>query len=249
MTNSKWNSIIVDETPSECQLLKTMLMTHCPQVKVLAEVSEVGEAIACIKKLGVNLIFCNVLLHDGDVFEVIDQLNGFQAHFIILASDKGFALRAFRYKAFDYILKPISMEVLLDLMERLESEPLGQATQNEVLDLHSQRQKFATIILNAGGLQHVVHITDIIHLEGDGNYSTVHLATGDKILVSKSLKHFEEVLPARNFYRVHQSHIVNLTYVKSVQNGEVHLINLSNGETAPLARRKKDPFFMRLAKL
>jgi len=248
MTNPQLNAIIVDETPTERHLLKTLLKATCPQVKVKAEISEAGEAIACIQNQEIDLVFCNVLLPDGDVFNVIDQVPGFQGHFIIMAPDDGFALRAFRYKAYDYLVKPISAAVLLTLMARLESEPKHPDSTTETLEGSGQKPKFGTILLNAAGVQHVVHVPEIIHLEGDGNYATVHLISGDKILVSKPLKYFEDMLPAKYFYRVHQSHIVNLSYVKSVQNGDVQLINLSNGNTAPLARRKKDPFLMWLAR-
>lgn len=248
MTNLKWNALVVDETPTDRHSLKTLLKAYCPQVKVKAEASNAAEAIVCIQNQNIDLVFCNTSLPDGDVFAVIDQVKGFQGLFIIVAPNDGFALRAFRYQAYDYLIKPISVEVLLALMERLEAESLHHEPAGDTPEMHSQKQKFGTILLNAAGVQHVVHVPDIIHLEGDGNYATVHLSSGDKILVSKPLKFFEDVLPARYFYRVHQSHIVNLSYVKSVQNGDVQLINLNNGNTAPLARRKKDPFLMWLAR-
>jgi len=249
MTTPKWNTIIADDAPADRQILKDILKDACPQVNVLAEVSDVAETIACIRTRGVDLVFCNVSLRDGDVFEVIDRLSGFKGHFIILAQDEGFALRAFRSRAFDYLLKPISTETVLDVIRRLEIDLLKLNPPREDQDRNFQKQKFGAILLNAAGLQHVIQITDIIHLEGDGNYTTVHIDNGDKILVSKPLKHFEDILPAKSFYRVHQSHIINFSFVKSVQNGDVHLINLSNGNAVPLARRKKDLFLMWLSQV
>lgn len=248
MLTPKWNSIILDGNPTDSRILKNLLHAYCPQVKVQAEVAEATEAVSSIKLLEPNLVFCTVKLQNGSSFEVIDQLENFNGNLIFLASDEKCAIKAFRYNAFDYLLKPVTSEVLIDVMERLEFRTHQSDHRIEAPEDPGVKKKFATIILNAAGVQHVVHISDIIHLEGDGNYSTVHLSAGDKILVSKPLKYFEDVLPARNFYRVHQSHIVNLANVKSVQNGDIQVINLSNGNVAPLARRKKDQFLSWLSR-
>jgi two-component system LytT family response regulator len=248
MTNPKWNSMIADGTPADRLLLKTLLKSYCPQVKIVAEASTVAETVACIQSHEVRLVFCNVSLNDGEVFEVIDQVNGLPVQIVIMAPDDGFALRAFRYKAFDYLLKPLSPEVLLNLVGRLDAPSFDADVSQTTPANFGTKQKFGTILLNAAGVQHVVQVPDIVHLEGDGNYATVHISSGEKILVSKPLKHFEDILPAKYFYRVHQSHIVNLAFVKSVQNGDSQMINLSNGKSVPLARRKKDPFLLWLSR-
>ena len=246
MTNPNWNSIIVEDDPGESKLLKTMIRQYCPQVKVLSEVTHVSKAVDCIQKLDPNLVFCNVSLSDGSAFEMIDQLDGFTGHLIFLSKSEQFALRAFRYNAFDYLVKPLTPEVLQDVIGRLTVRASQTDSRSEVAV--SKAPKFNTILLHAGGMRYVVQIANIIHLEGDGNYSTVYLAGGEKILVSKPLKYFEDILPAKNFYRVHQSHIVNLENVKSVQNGDTQMINLSNGNSTPLSRRKKDTFLAWLAR-
>ena len=248
MTNPKWNSIILESDPAESNLLKTMLRKHCPQVKVLAEATEISKAIHCLQTFEANLVFCNVLLHDGNAFDMIDQLDGFHGCLVFLSHNQEHALRAFKYNAFDYLLKPVTPEVLLDVVGRLEQRSAHADNAQEALDEENQKKKFSTIILHAAGVQHVVQIADIVRLEGDGNYATAFLNNGEKILVSKPLKHFEDILPARKFFRVHQSHIVNLNSVKSVQSGDAHLINLTNGSTVPLARRKKDPFLVWLSR-
>jgi len=248
MTNPKWNSMIADGTPADRLLLKNLLKNHCPQVKIVAEASTVAETVACIQSHEVSLVFCSVALNDGEVFEVIDQVNGSPVHIVIMAPDDRFALRAFRYKAFDYLLKPLTSEVLLNLVGRLDVPSFDTDDIQTAPNAFGAKPKFGTILLNAAGVQHVVQVPDIMHLEGDGNYATVYLLSGEKILVSKPLKHFEDILPAKYFYRVHQSHIVNLTFVKSVQNGDSQTITLSNGKTVPLARRKKDPFLMWLSR-
>lgn len=242
MRTPKWNSIIVEADISDSNQLKTMLQKHCPNVKVIAEVTETSEAITCINNMEANLLFCNVSLRDGIAFDMLDELGGFYGPLVFLSKDVKSALHSLRYNAFDYFLKPVTASMLLDLMKRLRNWETKLDRRIEFLNGPRFSNKFNTTLLKASGVQHVVHIPDIIHIEGDGNYSTVHLASDDQILVSKPLKYFEDILPIRFFFRVHQSHIVNIATVKSVQNGEEHFVTLHNGSTVPLSRRKKDQF-------
>lgn len=248
MPNPKWSSIIVDDEPDEVAMLKAMLRKHCPNVAVRAETSDVVEAIDCVQKFEANLVFWNATLRNGDGVEMIHQLTDFQGHLIFLTPDERYLLRTYRNNAFDYLLKPISGAALKDTMNRLEIRAMQKELRNGLLMGSSQGKKFAPIILKVAGVQHVIQIPEIIHLEGDGNYSTLHLIGGNKILVSKPLKYFEDILPAKYFFRAHQSHIINLLNVKSVQKGEGRMINLDNGHMAPLARRKKDSFFTWLSR-
>jgi len=248
MPNPKWNAIIVDRLPTDSQLLKTMIKLHCPTINLLAEVVEISEALSCIQHLDINLVFCDVQLSDGTAFDLVDRLEAYKGVFIFSSSDEGVARRAFRYRAFDFLLKPVATSDLLETIERLDiqySTPIGLDSAS--VDLPSSK-KFDTLLLSAGGLQHLVHIYDIVRLEGDGNYSSVHLQNGEKIMVSRPLKHFEDILLAKIFFRIHQSHMVNIQNVKSVQNGDNLSVNLNNGDAVPVARRKKEPFLAWLSR-
>jgi len=248
MTKSKWNTLILEDEPTDLKLLRNILQKHCPQVVVLAEVSNVEEALACIPKLDINLVFCNALLRKGCAFDLLEKIANLHVLAVILSVDEALTLRAFRQNVFDFLIKPVMPEVLVKMMERLEVHALQYNHHNGVPGEPSSGKINATILLKGFGIQHIVQLADIIHLEGDGNYSTVNLLAGDKILVSKPLKYFEDILPSKYFYRVHQSHIVNLHSVKSVQKGGIQYIKLYNGHTVPLARRKKDPFLVWLAR-
>ncbi len=107
-------------------------------------------------------------------------------------------------------------------------------------------ENFEKIVLSVSEEYHVVEVCDIMHIVGEGNYSTVHHAHGKQIVVSKPLKFFDETLPAERFFRVHQSHLVNFSFVKKVLKGDEQAILLENGEVIPLARRKKDEFMHQL---
>ncbi|MCC7465988.1 MAG: response regulator transcription factor [Saprospiraceae bacterium] len=242
MTKQLWNAAVFEREKQDSDQFISLINRLSPEVNIRYTSFLLNDALECIQKPDLNLAFCNVHLLDGNIFEVLEQVGEPGFPLVFLAPDEHYALRAFRYHAFDYLIKPVSEKGLLDLMERLDvRSPLRELKPSRGAD-SAQQMKFNTIILKTAGMQHIVQVSDIVHLEGDGNYSTVNLISGEKIVVAKPLKHFEDILPARFFYRVHQSHIINLQYVKSVQNGDVQLIHLTNGDTAPLARRKKDPF-------
>lgn len=242
MTIPKWSAAVFEREQQDCEKFMSLMRHACPDVSFLYSCTSLEHALECIQKPDINLAFCNVHLLDGNIFEVLEQVDDLHLPLVFMAPDEHFALRAFRYQAFDYLLKPISEKCLTDLMARLDTKfPFPEKRDNRTLPAPSQ-VKFNTIMLKTAGMQHIVQVMDIVHLEGDGNYSTVNLVSGEKIVVAKPLKHFEDILPARFFYRVHQSHIINLQYVKGVQNGDIQLIHLTNGTLAPLARRKKDPF-------
>jgi two-component system LytT family response regulator len=247
--NPIWTTILVDDSPSDLQSLKRLLLEHCPQAKVRAEVSDAEQALAAIRQLKANLVFCSCRLGNGNAFEMLDHLKDFDGHLVFVSEDESFAMTAIRHNALGYLLKPVSAPPLLEVMARLDQRASTEVTKPEVRSKSEPKKKFGALILNSAGVQHIVQIPDIIHIQGDGNYATLHIAAGEKILVSKPLKHFEDILPAKSFFRTHQSHMVNIENVRSVHNGDVQSIHLSNGHAVPLARRKKDMFMSWLARM
>ena len=236
---TKWRSIIAECESKDATQLTNSILESCPNVQILATVFDIPETLTCIRELEPNLIFLNVTLRDGSGFDVLDQLVGIEARIVLLAPHEGFAIQALRSRAFDYLTKPISPETMEGCMARLdqlhkEFHPNG---------LPDDSLKFNYIFLNEIGVRHMVKVEDICHLQGDGNYSTVLLLDGSKFTVSKPLKHFENILPAKLFFRVHQSHLINIKGIESLVNSNSHGIQLKHGRRVPIARRKKEEFF------
>ncbi len=239
--NKIWNAILIDDSPSDLEFLKKLLQKYSPHVNVLASVSEYKQVRALIHQLKINVIFCSCRIGSETALEMLDQLGPFVGHVIFQCEDETFAVRAIGHNALGYLLKPVSVASLLEVIVRLEFRPLAVYPENISLCKPEQVHKATTQIMTAGGVQHIVQVVDIIHLHGDGNYTTVYFNSGEAIMISKSLKHFDDVLPEKTFFRVHQSHIVNINNVRSVQSND-QVIKLSNGNLVPLSRRKKDQF-------
>ena len=241
-----WKAIIVEDEPAAANLLKTLVREYCPQVRVMAEATDVQEAVERIQLLHPDLVFVDIELRDGTVFEALDQLGDFRGHLIFTTGHDDFALRAFRYNAIDYLLKPIGPEALIEAVEKLNVREQSLRLRYELLRESVRTENFEKIVLSVSEEYHVIEVADIVHIVGEGNYSTVHHAQGKQVVVSKPLKFFEDTLPAERFSRVHQSHLVNFAFVKKVLKGDEQVILLENGEVIPLARRKKDDFMHQL---
>ncbi len=241
-----WKALIVEDEPAAANLLKTLLREYCPQVRVMAEAGDVVEAVERIQMLHPDLVFVDIELRDGTVFDALDQLGDFRGHLIFTTGHDDFALRAFRYNAIDYLLKPIGPEALVEAVAKLNVQAQSLRLRYDMLRETVRTENFEKIVLSVSEEYHVVEVSDIVHISGEGNYSTVHRNQGKQIIVSKPLKFFEDTLPAERFCRVHQSHLVNFACVKKVLKGDEQGILLQNEEIIPLSRRKKDEFMQQL---
>ena len=241
-----WKALIVEDELAATNLLKNLLREYCPQVQVMGEATNVQEAVERIRLLRPDLVFVDIELRDGTIFEALDQLSDFRGHLIFTTGHNDFALRAFRYNAIDYLLKPIDPKELIEAVEKLNIQEQSLRLRYDLLRESVRTEHFEKIVLSVSEEYHVLDLADIFHIAGEGNYSTVHHAHGKEIVVSKPLKFFDETLPTEQFFRVHQSHLINFAFVKKVLKGDERAILLQNGEIIPLARRKMDDFIQQL---
>ncbi len=242
MNRLKWNAVLADRSSKDTIALAALLAQHCPEVSVLAQVSDIENTVACVQKHKTNLLFCNDILTDGTVFEVLGQLNGYEGHLVLVSASGSSLISTLRRQGFDFLLKPISVECLMLLMARLEIQTVPVSPLPTALTESIRAEKFSNLVVNASGEQHFIHLFDVIQFEGDGNYTPLFLVDNRKIVVSKPLKHFEEMLPAKYFFRVHQSHIINILHIHSTQSSDLKAVRLTNGSSVVLARRKKQAF-------
>jgi two-component system LytT family response regulator len=241
-----WKTLVAEDEPASLNLLKNLLRTHCPEVKVIAEATEVNEVIERIQLLQPDLVLLDIKFHETTIFDALDSLSTFEGQIIFTTGYDEYALRAFHYNAIDYLMKPIDPDSLKEAIQKLNLRTQSSQFRHDLLRQSVQAEKFEKIILTVAEGYHVVPVIDILHMEGDGNYTTVYITGGEKITVSKPLKFFEDTLPDDYFFRIHQSHIINFSFVKKVMKGDAQGVLLNNGNTVPLARRKKDEFIKRL---
>lgn len=237
--------IIIDDEAKGRMALREKLSAYCPQIKILAEASNGQEALAMIHQYQPQLIFLDIEMPRMDGFEMLNELTEKNFHIIFTTAYDQYAIKAIKYAAFDYLLKPIDIEELkiaiskIDLQQKNQTKKQVELLYQNMQPAKNKLQKLAIPTLE--GLL-FYDINDIIHLEANSNYTDIFLVNKVKVTASKTLKEFEELLPEDIFFRTHHSHLINLRYIKRYIKGDGGQIELQNGTYVDVSRRKKEEF-------
>ena len=238
-------AVIIDDEAKGRLALKEKLKQYCPGVEVVAEASNGKEGIAAIEMHHPQIIFLDIEMPVMNGFEMLNNISDKNFHIIFTTAYDQYAIKAIKYAAFDYLLKPIDIEELKTAVLKLDTkETLQTGKQIELLQQNMQQPKKNLHKLAIPTLEGLFFydINDVVHLEANSNYTHIHFLNKTKILASKTLKEFEELLPGDIFFRPHHSHLINLNYIKRYIKGDGGQIELQNGTYVDVSRRKKDEF-------
>lgn len=236
-------AVIIDDEANNQELINNLLTQYAPQVEILGTANSVKSGYQAICDLQPNLVFLDIQMQDGTGFDLLKLFEkpGFRVLFV--TAHEEFAIEAFKYSALDYLLKPLSPVNLLAAVKKAE-ESLGHDELNlklkTLLDNISEpsRQK-RKIILKTLDRIYSVDIQDLIRLESDGGYTKVLLTDGTRIMVSRILKEFDDLLADAGFVRIHHSHLININHVYFFEKSESHLV-MKDQSVVPVSHRKKD---------
>lgn len=234
--------LIIDDEPSCRVSLRNFLRNDFPEAIIVGEAGSVSEASALITQAGPDMLLLDIHLGDGTGFDLLDQFPAPRFKVIFTTAHDEFAVRAFRYSAIDYLLKPVDPDLLLEALIRVKTSAHPQDIQLEILRHNANTRQFDRMTLNTGDGLVFIQTADIVHLEANGNYTYAYLADGEKHLVSCNMKDFAEMLPEPEFFRIHQSHLVNTSRVKKYLKEDGGFVVMQNGAKLPLARRRKEEF-------
>lgn len=234
-------ALIIEDMPQAVAVLEADLATYCPEVEVTGVANSVVSAAKLLRQQKPDLIFLDILLGDGTGFDLLEIFPGLDVRIIFVTASDEFALRAFRYAAVDYLLKPIEPEQLQDAVRRAQRQLTGARESLSVLQEAIARPDAlpTRISLHTQERILVVEVDQIVRCEADDNNTRFVLASGEKVFVTRTLKHFEQLLEGQGFLRVHQSHLVNFRYVRGLEKKEGGYLLLKNGEMVPVSVRKK----------
>lgn len=237
-------AIIIDDEQKGRMALKQKLHDYCPQVKLLAEAGDGAEGLKQIEKLGPDLIFLDIEMPRMDGFEMLNQLKNKNFQIIFTTAYDQYAIKAIKYAAFDYLLKPIDIEELKSAVSKIDNQALN-LTEKKLSaleqNLHGKSALNKIAIATVDGLL-FFNISDIIRLEASSNYTNIYFNNHPNLVASKTLKDFEDLLPADIFFRTHHSHLINLNYIKRYIKGDGGQIELQDGAYVDVSRRKKEEF-------
>lgn len=234
-------ALLVEDMPQALQLLQADLAEHCPDVEVVGVAHSVVEAAKQLQRQTPDILFLDILLGDGTGFDLLEIFPQLDSRIIFVTASDEFALRAFRFAAVDYLLKPVDPAQLRQAVARARNQLTPPAESIDLLQ-ESIRQPDVLptrIALHTQERVAVVDIDQIVRCEADGNNTWFVLAPGEKIFVTRTLKQFEQLLAQHQFIRVHQSHLLNLAYIREYVKKDGGYLKMKNGEIVPVSLRKK----------
>lgn len=241
--------VIVEDEIASQELLSSIIGDYCPYIEISGVASSVNEAISLITQKQPDLVFLDIHIGNETGFDLLDGLNERDFKVIITTAHEEYALKAFRYEAIDYILKPYTPKDVIKSVQRIKEKLEESKTfhQLEKVIKNSLKQKISDKISipTTDGLK-VYKLESITRIEGNGAYCKIFSEGGKSLLISKSLKELEMLLPESQFFRTHDSHIINLSQVREFRKDDGGVIILENDERVPVSRRKKQEFLDRM---
>jgi two-component system, LytTR family, response regulator len=238
-------AVIIDDIDTIRKKNSEMIFKYCPNVAILAEANSVKSGIEVIKKYMPDLVFLDIEMGDGTGFELLQALQPIHFKVIFITAFQDFAIKAFRFSAIDYLLKPMDPTDLIEAVKKAE-----ESHNKEILDLkfntlfaNIERPKdLQKLVLKTADKVFSVNIQDIVNCESDKNYTTFYFVNAPKLVVSTTLKEYETLLSPLGFFRTHQSHLINMLYFDHYVKTEGGAIIMKNKASVPLAIRKKEEF-------
>ncbi|MGB0525325.1 MAG: LytR/AlgR family response regulator transcription factor [Flammeovirgaceae bacterium] len=237
-------TVIIEDNPSAQRLLSNLIEKYCTQLQVTGIASNVEEGLLLIDSTQPDLVFLDVEMPDGTGFELLEKLPQINFKVIFTTAHEKYALQAIKFSALDYLLKPIELAELLDAIKKAEEEVQKDLAEVKIKTLLKnlgigQEHPKTIILKDKYGLQ-LTDVADIIRLEAMGSYTKFFIKDQAPILISKVLKEYGGLLPTAQFFRCHQSHIINMDFLLRYDKREGDVLLLKDGSKVPLAVRKRD---------
>lgn len=237
-------AILVDDENSNLENLRTLLEKHCPQVTIISSAQNVADAVDAIEKYSPDLVFLDIQMGEQTGFDVLKLLPTRNFEVIFVTAYDQYGIQAVKFAALDYLLKPIDIEELVNAVSKAEHKRATQI-QSSQLDFLMQQLKKPETAVSKIALQmqseiRYVNLSEIIRCEADNTYTHFFLSGDEKILVSKSLKEYADLLRPNGFLRTHQSHLVNPNYVKSWLKEDGGVLLLVCGEKIPISKPNRE---------
>lgn len=235
------NVVIVDDEPMARETVKSIIIDRFPEINIVGQAGSVQSAIDIIKDTKPDLVFLDVDLTDGYGFDILTILKPIDFKVIFITAHQEYAIKAIKFSAFDFILKPVSVSELSAAINRakIEENSNNQSLKWNAFFNNIEDKDKKIIVLKTSESIHLVHVANIIKCEADNNYSTFYLVGGEKIVISKGLKEYEEMLSELGFFRVHQSHLINLKFVSRYDKRDGGFVVLTDKTHVPVSQRKK----------
>jgi two-component system LytT family response regulator len=245
-------TVLIDDETDSVRVLQKLLDKYCPQVEVVGTAEGVETALAVIQATRPDLLFLDIEMTQGNAFDLLNQLRPLTFQVIFVTAFDNYAIRAFKYSAVDYLLKPVDIDELLGAVERV----VQRSQQKNIIDqmqvfldnmgtFSLTQQKMA--VPTVEGLI-FINLKEVVRLEAKSSYTQIILDNGSIITATRTIKDYEDILPEALFCRIHNSHIINLFKIEKYNKGRGGYVTLEDGSTIEVASRRRQEFLRRLFK-
>jgi len=245
-------TLIVDDESDAVNFISTIIREYCPKLEIVGTANSAKEGIRIIQEKQPGLVFLDVEMPHGTGFDLLAQFPNKMFDVIFITAFNQYAIKAIKFSALDYILKPINISEFIAAVDKvLEKRSVSTNPNNSFAELLENLKTILPAKLaipTAEGMEYL-NTKEIIRLEADRNYCWFYLLDGKKHLVCRNLKEYQDLLSDNNFFRPHNSHLINLEKVKKYVRQEGGYIEMVDGSQIPISRTKRDLFLMQMAKL
>ena len=234
-------AVIIDDIRKARDLLRRDLNSFCPDIEVIGEAEGVVSGLKLLKQNDPDIVFLDINMADGTGFDLLELVNKPTFKLIFTTASDAYAIRAFKFSAIDYLLKPIDSEELMQAVKTALSQNTQQNSQAMDLlkDQIKESKEMQKLALHTSDKIYICELKSIIRCESNVNYTQFFFDDGHKLLVTKTLKFYDQLLSQSGFCRVHQSHLINLGHIKEYVKSDGGYIVMNDGTSVPISARKK----------
>jgi two-component system LytT family response regulator len=241
-------ALLIDDDSNLRNGMKSLLARYAPDMHIIGEADSVESGVKAMDSLRPQVVFLDIQLGDGTGFDILEQLankNGkSSSHIVFITAHEQYAIKAFRFSALDFLLKPVDPEELEKVIAKIKNAVNDNSNYAHIdLLLENIRKKvdnFKRIALSTSDGIHLFEVSDIIRCESEDNYTKFYIKNNKPVLISKTLKEYEDLLTEHGFERIHQSHLINLSYLKSYIKKDGGYVIMSDNSHLPISQRKKE---------
>ena len=235
-------AIIIEDEPDLRELSRSLLQDNFIDIEVVGEADSVDGGVELIQNTQPHLVLMDIEIKGGTGFNILQRVKPYTFKLVVVTAFNQFAIKAIKFSALDYILKPINeFEFVSAIENALKLIEPGQLEQQmaHLVDMYEKKTQAKKIVLRTSEAIHVVNISDIEYCQSDNTYTTFNLSGGEKIMVSKPMKEYAELLEECDFFRPHQSYLINLHAISRIDKSDGGFVILKNGSEIPISSRRK----------
>ena len=240
-------AILIDDDNNLRAGMKSLLTRYAPEIKIIGEADSVKTGAALLLQNAPQVVFLDIHLGDGSGFDLLEEVNKkgkLLSQIVFITAHEQYAIKAFRFSALDFLLKPVDPDELQKVIAKIKTvlDKTSSVAHIDLLleNIRKKVDNFKRIALSTADGIHLFEISDIIRCESEDNYTKFFIKNNKPILISKTLKEYEELLTEHGFMRIHQSHLINLAYLKSYIKKDGGYVIMADESHLPVSQRKKD---------